>query len=307
MQHRLTERQAQALSRRLAHVVCSVTWLERVRPSKTEDGWDFHDSVYPPGGAKTAMRNCSECQRIAPVGDGVVCCIDCQVERAEVRHYQCLCATDEEVADELTSRWWTRFRRPWEDLGQLCCWNEEQDRPPAPHLLDMAKRLGLRDPMVRWYDPIPATSLTLPSSDVRRLLRTELNDINGQVTKGVRSVTRRLRKLLTGMSGSELIRSRGALILRYLRRSWVLIRHRSETPSRNVSIGSGRSAGCGLTLLPENEASLQREIEHFLRTGEVIPRARRFSLSHPGRRAPEDQAPMNDCFGPLPTRKNDRR
>ena len=88
----------------------------------------------------------------------------------------------------------------------------------------------------------------------------------------------------------------GELRTRWYARPW-RISESSAQWSRAPSIGSGNAAGCQLTVLPESDAALGREIESYQRRGRLAPSVQRFTRPSPYRRAPEDRAPVEALLG----------
>jgi len=157
--------------------------------------------------------------------------------------------------------------------------------------------LGLPTRQIAYYDPIPKSSLSLLPADVASELLRLTTEFAGQMARSIRAATTAFRRACRPLESASIRGRRGLIELRYAGRCYGLLRYASDLPTRNVSIGSGRSAGCVLTLLPENEAALRREIAFAEANEDVVPSAKRFTRSNPFRSAPEDRFGLRAFLG----------
>lgn len=166
--------------------------------------------------------------------------------------------------------------------------------------------LGLATRWITYHDPIPKSSLSLLPTDVATELTRLATEFAGQMARSIRAATTAFRHACRPLDQASIRGRRGLIELRYAGRCYGLLRYTSDLPTRNVSIGSGRSAGCVLTLLPENEAALRREIAFAEANEDVVPSAKRFTRSNPFRAALEDRLGLRAFLGSRRTaRPND--
>jgi len=171
-------------------------------------------------------------------------------------------------------------------------------RPDHRAAVKFAHRiLGLPTKQIAFNDPIPRSSLSqLPThvaSDLERLAA----EFVGQTARSVRAATTAFRRTCRSLADASIRARRGLIELEYAGRYYGLLRYAPVWPTRNVSIGSGRSAGCALTMLPESELALQREIAYAEAYGGAVPSAKRFTRSNPFRAAPEDALGLRALLG----------
>ena len=336
MHRMLNYAQATRLLTTLARLVCSTAWLEQIAPRPLQNGWSFDDEQYPPGGGQTRMRFCAVCETIAPPNLPMTHCFDCETELSELRFLQfCKERIDEGIA-EFIKRWWELplrfagepdglFNNPWTAIADMMesgsfrsraeegspIYGEEtadspDGRPPTSRTDDAVRRsavesacyrLGIPCSHTRFYDPIPASSLKFLPPDIAEAIHELAGGLPRESAQSVRQAMRAFRQICQSLPDSEIRRWRRNIVLRWQQQQFCLIRYSGEFPTRNVSINSGRSAGCELDLLSATEAVLRKEIGYFQQHGRIVPSARRFSRPRPHLRAPEDNLRVEDCFG----------
>ena len=148
--------------------------------------------------------------------------------------------------------------------------------------------LGIPSLYIRFVDRIPRSSLNrLPAKVADELNRT-LDLFTDQIATSVRAVMRAIRRACAPLSNFVVYRWRGNIMLFLAGQRLCLLRYAPDRPTRNVSVGSGRAAGCALTLLPEDEGTLRCEIDYARTHAQVRPSSQRFSQPNPYQKAPED-------------------
>lgn len=164
--------------------------------------------------------------------------------------------------------------------------------------LEIACRiLGVPSPGIRFYDPIPRSSLAHLPEKVAAELVCLAESFDRRTAPSVRAATTAFRRVCQPLGEFAVVRRRKTIALLHGGIAYCLLRYEPVLPTRNVSIGSGRSAGCVLTLLPEDEQALRREIAYANEHGQAALSARRFTRPNPYRSAPEDRLDVLSCFG----------
>lgn len=150
------------------------------------------------------------------------------------------------------------------------------------------RSLGVPSPLIHFFDPIPGSSLAALPGNVAAEIGRLAESFDRQLARSVRVATTAFRKACRPLGDFSILRRCGNITLVHAGRSYCLLRYEPATPTRNVSIGSGRSAGCAMQLLPESESGIQREIAYAKEHGDAAPSAKRFTRRNPFRPAPED-------------------
>lgn len=117
-------------------VVCSEPWVEAIiEPVEGMDHWQYLPDVYPPGGAATAMRPCSICERVAPPSaQEEACCCDCLIEQEERLFGKWLLRRERrDLLAELGRLWW-RSAIPCADLPVAVIRRRRRKRAPTNRL-----------------------------------------------------------------------------------------------------------------------------------------------------------------------------
>jgi hypothetical protein len=148
--------------------------------------------------------------------------------------------------------------------------------------------LGAPSPLIQFFDPIPRSSLASLPGEAAAEIGHLAEVFDRQLARSVRAATTSFRKVCRSLGDFSIRRRFGNLTLMHGGRSYCLLRYAPATPTRNVSIGSGRSAGCAMQLLPEIESGLQREIDYARKHRDAPPSAKRFTRRNPFVPAPED-------------------
>jgi hypothetical protein len=319
----------------VATVVCSSAWLDAIVP-EDENGvvQGYHDDLYPPGGNATLMRECVACRRVSPQNGHAGICCDCEVEQAESAHAkQRRRASRNQISDHFASDWKQLEKRWWrrpivEILPDRSAEQEDvssngppsyddhsgngpsgSDRLPGTYPVDRriaredaCRVLGLPSPLIRFSDPIPRSSLKYLPGAVAAELNRIAESFDRQAAKSVRAVSKAFRNACRSLGQFHVRRDQGNIVLRYDGRTFCLLRCEPDMPTRGVSIGSGRSAGCPFQLLSEKVPSLKKEIADCLKKiarkpeNEVLKnwprylsrRVKRFTSGNPRDYAPED-------------------
>lgn len=157
--------------------------------------------------------------------------------------------------------------------------------------------LGTPSPLTHCFDPIPRSSLaSLPGVVATEVLRLA-ESFDRQLSRSVRDATTAFRKACRSLGEFRILRRFGSILLACGGNYYCLLRYEPAIPTRNVSVGSGRSAGCALQLLTETETGLQREIDYARKHGVVAPSTKRFTRRNPYRFAPEDYFGLLAFYG----------
>ena len=330
-----------AWRRAIAEVVCSHAWLDAIAPAENGEVLHSRLEIYPPGENQTAMRTCRVCQRIRPNGLLPICC-DCQVEQSESTFWDSFWWARDTDHEGLLRRWWPNPARIRDNSvveiarrvrqAQSCELamvdsshsdersaiypDETADLPyestnatrsrPDKHLSTLVAAtfsLGISSGRVRFYDAIPAASLAALPEQVAWAILQVAKSLDRLEMQSVRAATTAFRKVCRPIADARILRCRGGIGIKWSGGCRCLIRYQPSLSTRNVSIGTGRSAGCELTLLPESEQALRSEIHQYETFGCVARRARRFTRPNPYHRVPEDHLTVEDLFVSKPRRR----
>ncbi len=161
----------------------------------------------------------------------------------------------------------------------------------------MHYHLGIQTPFVRVYDPTFEHNLVgIPRAVAYEICRIG-REYDGQTVRDVRQVTNKIRKACKPLGSYRVSAERSAILLEYNGRYYNTVRQDKDPPTRNVTVGTGRAAGCSIQLLSETEKALKAEIRFFKKKGRLKRRVRRFSGPNPFvRKAKEDRLSVEQCF-----------
>jgi hypothetical protein len=161
----------------------------------------------------------------------------------------------------------------------------------------MHYHLGIQTPFVRVYDPTFEHNLVgIPRSVAYEICRIG-REYDGQTLRDVRRVTNKIRKACKPLGKYRVSAESSAILLEYNGRLYNTVRQDKDPPTRNVSMGTGRSAGCSIQLLSETENSLKEEIAFFKASGQLPKTVCRFTVANPFvKDADEDGLSVSACF-----------
>lgn len=157
-------------------------------------------------------------------------------------------------------------------------------------------RLGPHTPWVRICVSTTVGNLIGLPLHVALAIERVRAEFDRQVVAGVRAANARIRRVCKPLGTFRVFSRGGATLLDYGGRRYELFRAVKDLPTRRVWQGCGRPPGCRLTVLPETEAALNREIAYFHKKGRIRPSARRFTQPNPMEEAPEDWWSIAQCF-----------
>ena len=108
----------------------------------------------------------------------------------------------------------------------------------------MHYHLGIQTPFVRVYDPTFEHNLVgIPRAVAYEICRIG-REYDGQTLRDVRRVTNKIRKACKPLGNYRVSAERSAIMLEYNGRLYNTVRQDKDPPTRNVSMGTGRAAGC---------------------------------------------------------------